>query len=93
MAYRVFTGPEPCSTTLLKVIYVAIPCILITLYHIETHYQSQGFEPLSLVVYHDFFGQASNVFLYGGGRGNRILLDSILARDTRSPLLPPYTTE
>ena len=26
---------------------------------------------------------------FGGGRGNRILLDSILARDTRSPLLPP----
>ena len=28
----------------------------------KTHYQSRGFEPLSFVVYHDFYGQASNVF-------------------------------
>ena len=28
----------------------------------ETHYQSRGFEPLSLLVYHDFCSQASNVF-------------------------------
>jgi len=34
MAYRGFTGPEACSTALLKVAYVALPCILITLYHI-----------------------------------------------------------
>ena len=33
-------------------------------HHIETHYQSRGFEPLSLIVYHDFCSQASNVFLY-----------------------------
>jgi len=33
-------------------------------HHIETHYQSPGFEPTSLVVYHDFYGRASNVFLY-----------------------------
>ena len=33
--------------------------------HIETYYQSRGFEPLSLVVYHDLFSQASNMFLYG----------------------------
>ena len=37
MAYQVFTGPETCSTALLKKAYVALPCILITLYHIETH--------------------------------------------------------
>jgi len=26
---------------------------------------------------------------FGGGRGNRILLDTLLARESRSPLLPP----
>jgi hypothetical protein len=31
---RVFTVPEGYSTALLKVAYVALPCILITPYHI-----------------------------------------------------------
>ena len=43
-------------------------------YHIETHYQSPGLEPTSLVVYHDFYGRASNVFLYGRGTENRTLI-------------------
>lgn len=34
LALRVFTALESNSTTLLKEIYVALPCILITLYHI-----------------------------------------------------------
>ena len=37
MALRVFTVLEPCSTAQLNETYVAIPCILITPYHIETH--------------------------------------------------------
>ena len=49
-------------------------------YHIETHYQSPGFEPTSLVVYHDFYGRASNVFLYGRGTENRTLIIWLKAR-------------
>ena len=48
-------------------------------YHIETHYQSPGFEPTSLVVYHDFYGRASNVFLYGRGTENRTLINRLKA--------------
>lgn len=34
-------------------------------YHIQTHYQSPGFEPVSLVVYLVVYRRASNVFEYG----------------------------
>lgn len=38
-----------------------------TCHHMLTHYQSPGFEPASLIVLHDFYGQASNVLAYGRG--------------------------
>ena len=39
--------------------------------HIETHCQSPGFEPVSLVVYHDIYGRASNVLQYGARSRDR----------------------
>lgn len=41
------------------------PISAIAFYHIETHYQSPGFEPVSCIVYLDVCGRASNAFQYG----------------------------
>jgi hypothetical protein len=80
-------GIEP-TVFLMSLIYSQLPSPLGTHLHIGTHYQSRGFEPLSLIVYHDFCSQASNVFLYGAPEETRTPKIWLL-RPTRIPIPSP----
>ena len=57
---------------------------------IELLVQPPGIEPGSMALQTTAMTTSAKVALYiGGDRGNRTLLDSMLAKQTRSPLLPP----
>jgi hypothetical protein len=59
--------------------------------HYKTYYQSPGFEPASLIVYHDFCGRASNMF-YGGPGGIRTRVQNTFLFASYSNIFIYYTT-